>query len=59
MTLSRKDQKNVLKSILKNPKKRGIKSKEIADLIYSIFYDITDYMTNTVIRVDGGKFSRM
>ena len=59
MTLSRKDQKNVLKSIFKNPKKRGIKSIEIANLIYSIFYNITDYMTNTVIRVDGGKFSRM
>jgi len=59
MTLSRKDQKNVLKSIFKNPKKRGIKSIEIANLIYSIFYNITDYITNTVIRVDGGKFSRM
>jgi hypothetical protein len=59
MTLSRKDQKNVLMSILKNPKKRGIKSIEIANLIYTIFYNITDYMTNTVIRVDGGKFSRM
>jgi short-subunit dehydrogenase len=59
MTIKRKDKKNVLKSILSNPKKRGIMSFEIADLIYNIFYKTTDYLTNTVIRVDGGKFARM
>ena len=32
---------------------------EIAELIYNIFYETTDYITNTVIKVDGGKFSRM
>lgn len=59
MTLKRKDKKNIMKSINVNPKKRGINSFEIADLIYHLFYDLTDYITNTVIRVDGGKFSRM
>ena len=34
-------------------------SYEIAELIYNIFYLTTDYLTNTVIEVDGGKFSRM
>ena len=55
----RKDKKNVLKSILSNPKKRGIMSFEIANLIFNIFYKTTDYLTNTVIKVDGGKFARM
>jgi len=59
LTFKRKDQKNILKSIRSNPKKRGIMSFEIAELIYNIFYETTDYITNTVIKVDGGKFSRM
>ena len=59
MTKKRKDKINVIKSIKTNPKKRGLISSEIADLIYNIFYHTTDYLTNTVIRVDGGKFSRM
>ena len=59
ITIERNDKKNVLKSILSNPKKRGIMSFEIADLIYNIFFKTTDYLTNTVIRVDGGKFARM
>lgn len=59
LTSKRKDKKNILKSVRINPKKRGIMSIEIAELIYNIFYKTTDYLTNTVIRVDGGKFSRM
>lgn len=59
MTLSRKDRKNIKKSINLNPKKRGIKSIEIAELIYNIFYKSTDYLTNAIIKVDGGKFTRM
>ncbi len=59
MTLKRNDKKNIIKSIKDNPKKRGLRAKEIANLIYNIFYSSTDYITNTVIRVDGGKFSRM
>ena len=59
MTLNRKYKHNVKSSILKNPKKRGLKSSEIANLLYDIFYKHTDYISNTVIRVDGGKFARM
>jgi NAD(P)-dependent dehydrogenase (short-subunit alcohol dehydrogenase family) len=59
MTVKRKDKKNVQKSIINNPKKRGILSKEISNLIYTLFYEQTDYISNTVIRVDGGKFARM
>jgi len=59
MTIKRKDKRNVLKSIVSNPKKRGILSKEISNLIYALFYEQTDYISNTVIRIDGGKFARM
>ena len=59
LTLKRKDRVNVMKSIKNNPKKRGIESEEIANLIYSIFFNLTDYISNTVINVDGGKFARM
>jgi NAD(P)-dependent dehydrogenase (short-subunit alcohol dehydrogenase family) len=59
MTIERKDKRNVHKSIINNPKKRGILSKEISNLIYTLFYEQTDYISNTVIRIDGGKFARM
>lgn len=59
MTAKRKDNYNVIKSIKKNPKKRGLHSKEISNLIYSLFFEQTDYLTNTVIKLDGGKFARM
>jgi hypothetical protein len=59
ITIRRKDKNNVKRSIKKNPKKRGLKSKEISELVYDIFYNITDYLSNTVISVDGGKFARM
>ena len=59
MTLSRKDQKNVKKSIKDNPKKRGLYSKEISKLIFDLSFNNTDYITNTVININGGKFSRM
>ena len=59
MTIRRKDQKNVKKSIRNNPKQRGLYSKEISKLIYDLSFGNTDYVTNTVINVNGGKFSRM
>jgi hypothetical protein len=59
MTLMRKDQKNVKRSINLNPKRRGLKSKEIAKVIYNLMFNLTDYITNTVININGGKFSRM
>lgn len=59
MTIARKDHHNVVKSIKNNPKKRGISSKEISSLIYSLLYKQTNYLSNVVIRLDGGKFARM
>ena len=59
-TKLRKDQKNVFKSINNNPKKRGIYSKEIAEIIFDVMFKKKfNYLTNTVIRLDGGKFARM
>ena len=59
MTLKRKDKKNVIKSVKNNPKRRGLYSKEISKLIYDLSFNNTDYITNIVINVNGGKFSRM
>jgi hypothetical protein len=59
MTKARKDQKNVKESIKSNPKKRGLYSKEISKLIYDLSFGNTDYITNTIININGGKFSRM
>ena len=59
ITLRRRDHYNVLKSINKNPKKRGLKSKEVSKIIFTLMFKLTDYITNTVIHVNGGKFSRM
>ena len=59
ITIKRKDKKNVKKSIRFNPKKRGIYSYEISKFIYSLIFFNTDYISNTVIDIDGGKFSRM
>lgn len=59
-TKSRKDQSNVFKSINKNPKRRGILSKEVAEIIFDIMFKKKfDYLSNTVIHLDGGKFARM
>tara|TARA_B110000444_G_C18757457_1_gene555869 strand:- start:550 stop:1197 length:648 start_codon:yes stop_codon:yes gene_type:complete len=59
MTLKRKDKKNVTKSIKNNPKERGLSSKEISKLIYDLSFHSSKYLTNTVININGGKFSRM
>ena len=59
MTLRRKDKNNVRKSIQKNPKKRGLNSKEISKLIYDLSFHNTKYISNTVVHINGGKFSRM
>lgn len=59
ITLKRKDKKNVKKSIYLNPKRRGILSIEISKFIYSLIFYNTDYISNTVININGGKFSRM
>ena len=59
-TRSRKDQKNVSNSIDSNPKKRGIYSREVAEIIYDVMFKKKfNYLSNTVIHLDGGKFARM
>ncbi len=59
MTLNRKDVKKVKNLVKKNPKRRGLYSKEISKLIYDLSFENTDYLTNVVININGGKFSRM
>ena len=59
ITLRRKDKKNIIKSIKQNPKKRGLKSIEIAKVLHNILFEITDYISNTVLHIHGGKFSHM
>ena len=59
MTLSRKDLNDVKRSAKNNPKGRGLSSKELSNLIYNLSFLNTDYLSNTVINVNGGKFSRM
>ena len=59
MTITRKDKSKVRKSINNNPKKRGLYSKEISKLLYDLSFNNTKYLSNTVIHVNGGKFSRM
>ena len=59
MTLKRKDKNNIKKSIINNPKKRGLNSKEISKLIYDLSFNNSKYISNTIIHVNGGKFSRM
>ena len=59
ITIKRKDKKNVIRSIQLNPKKRPIFSFEISNFIYSLIFYNTDYISNTVINIDGGKFSRV
>jgi hypothetical protein len=59
LTLKRKDQYNVKKSIAANPKKRGLRSDELARVIANIsFNEEYQYLTNTVIEFNGGKFAR-
>ena len=59
-TNKRKDQLNVKKSLKSNPKRRGLYSKEIAEIIFDIMFSKKfDYLTNTVVHLNGGKFARM
>ncbi len=59
-TNKRIDQINVKNSIKSNPKNRGLYSKEIAEIIFDLMMSKKfDYLTNTVIQLNGGKFARM
>ena len=59
MTLRRDDQENVKKSVMQNPKERGLLSKEVAQMIYHLLYIDSGYTTNAIINMNGGKFARM
>ncbi|MDD1827103.1 SDR family oxidoreductase [Photobacterium sp. ZSDE20] len=59
MTLRRKDVSNLESNKLSHPKQRLLKSKEVASIISMIIQDKMDYISNTEIEVNGGKFARM
>jgi NAD(P)-dependent dehydrogenase (short-subunit alcohol dehydrogenase family) len=59
MTVRRLDRENVEKASKTHPKKRLLKSSEVAKTIQSLIFEGSDYLTNTTIHLDGGKFSRM
>lgn len=58
-TKYRKDQHNVEKGLLDNPKGRGVTSKEVAELIYFLLFVDQGYVSNTTILMNGGKTARM
>ncbi len=58
MTARRHDQENVKAAILKNPKGRGLFTKEVAQMICSLLFIDMGYTTNTVIHMNGGKYAR-
>jgi len=59
MTLRRTDQENVSRAAASHPKKRLLSANEVADIVVWLINGGSDYITNTIIAVNGGKFSRM
>ncbi|MBB1464844.1 SDR family oxidoreductase [Vibrio sp. SG41-7] len=59
MTARRKDTHNVNLNKQNHPKKRLLESLEVADFILFLINRRLDYLTNTEIKINGGKFSRM
>lgn len=59
MTIRRTDTDNVERIKNGHPKKRFLKSKEVSDVILSFFEPSFEYITNTEIEINGGKFARM
>ena len=59
LSSGQKNRVSLAKSIINNPKKRGLNSKEISKLIYDLSFNNSKYISNTIIHVNGGKFSRM
>ena len=58
MTINRKDKERLNKYRSEHPKQRFLSSFELANFIYDIINSKTDYLTNTVIDLNGGKFAR-
>lgn len=59
MTQRRRDQENVARSVAANPKRRGLASVEVAQMIHHLLFADQGYTSNTVIHMNGGKFARM
>lgn len=57
MTNRRVDKNNVDKAIKNNPKGRGLKAKEVANVVYNLLFR-DEYINNTVIHMNGGKYAR-
>ena len=58
MTLRRSNRLLVEKALTSHPKKRGLYSKEVARMIHHLLFVDKGYTSNTVIEMNGGKFSR-
>ena len=59
MTTRRNDQDNVEKVAQDHPKQRLLLSEEVAATSFWLLNDSSDYITNSVIEINGGKFTRM
>jgi len=59
MTTRRNDQDNVKKAAQDHPKQRLLLSEEVAATSFWLLNDSSDYITNSVIEINGGKFTRM
>jgi NAD(P)-dependent dehydrogenase (short-subunit alcohol dehydrogenase family) len=59
MTLRRKDYERLSEYRDNHPKKRFLNMDELADVVYSLSFNCSEYLTNTEIQLNGGKFSRM
>lgn len=59
MTERRHDKENIQAAIANHPKQRLLLSSEVADACLWILRDASEYITNTVIEMNGGKFTRM
>lgn len=58
MTVERRDKDRLESYRTQHPKQRFITSAEIAHLLHTIIEMDLDYLTNTVLEVNGGKFAR-
>lgn len=59
MTLRRADRNNLDKNMKDHPKGRFLTVGEFSDFVCSIVNNRLDYITNTEIEINGGKFARM
>jgi NADP-dependent 3-hydroxy acid dehydrogenase YdfG len=59
MTTRRRDQHNVEDNLNAHPKRRHLTATEVANLCIFYLLSASDYLTNTTISLNGGKFARM